>query len=169
MRYADIIYNDVVNAKGISITFYLQGCSHRCYNCFNEETWDFNGGKILTDKIIKESLLSIKPYENFYDNLVLLGGDPLQNLIATYKIIRYFKIYFPRKKIWCYTGYTWEELIESKNPLMKRCLRNIDILIDGKFQDDLKDLNLKYRGSSNQRIINSKKSLIDGKIIEGIV
>lgn len=144
MKYASIVYNDVVNSDGIALTFYCQGCTHHCKGCFNKETWDFNGGKDFGDNELKEIEYNLKNYP--YDNVVLLGGEPFDNEEVCMKVVQLAKRY--QKNIWCYSGYTLEQLKEKDTKL----LDNIDVLIDGEFKEELKDLTLKFMGSSNQRI-----------------
>ena len=163
MRYANIVYNDIVNSNGVALTFYCQGCKHHCKGCFNTSTWDFKGGKELTCNIIDNALNVVKMFPSGYDNLVLLGGEPFQNIDTCLAIVIKFKKLFPNKNIWCYTGYAWKELIQDKEKI--NLLQYIDILIDGKFIEELRDLNLKFRGSSNQRLINVDESLKQNKII----
>lgn len=163
MRYADIVYNDIVNSNGVALTFYCQGCKHHCKGCFNTSTWDFEGGKELNSEIIDKALNVIKMFPSGYDNLVLLGGEPFQNIDSCIEIVLKFKNLFPNKKIWCYTGYTWETL---DNQIMKEyLLSQIDVLVDGRFIEELKNLKLKFRGSSNQRVIDVKESLKQNKVV----
>ena len=108
MRYAKIVYNDVVNSDGMALTFYCQGCTHHCPGCFNKDTWNFNGGNQLTDKEINEMRYALSNYP--YDNIVLLGGEPFDNIPTCMQIIELAREF--NKKIWCYSGYTLDQLID---------------------------------------------------------
>lgn len=164
MRYNDIKINDSINGEGVCVSLFVQGCSHHCKGCFNKETWDFNKGIPFGSnelEYIKRSLFLSGVKRNFS----ILGGEPLDphNVTDVIKIINNIKFVDKDIKIFVWTGYTYEELI-SMYP--KEYLKDIDILIDGKFDLSKKDLNLKLRGSSNQRIIDVKKSLEQNEICE---
>ena len=154
MRYASIRKMDISNGEGIGVALFVQGCPHRCYNCFNPETWDFNGGQLFTEQTLEEFIdLAKRPH---IERVSILGGEPLANphemLDILYKIKQEVN-----KPIWVWTGYTIEEL----NLKQKECLDYIDYLIDGKYIDNLRNLNLKFRGSSNQRVWDIK----NGKLL----
>ena len=142
MRYANILYNDVQNTDGLSLTFYTQGCPHHCFGCFQPQTWDFNGGFELDEAKINEIEYCLRNYK--YDYLCLLGGEPLTNLKESQFMIDLCKKYQPNIKVWCYTGFLFEEIKTIK------ILNDIDVLIDGKFEKENYDATLKWRGSSNQ-------------------
>ena len=165
MRYNNIVYNDIVNGEGMRISFFSQGCNHACEGCFNKETaWNFNGGKEFTKETLNEIMLVFKLYKNGYDGLSLLGGEPFQNLEVSNLLVNTFRKEFTNTKtIWTWSGYTFEQLIQDndKLELLKKC----DVLVDGKFVEELKDVTLKFRGSSNQRIIDIQKSLKRGEIV----
>lgn len=150
MRYANIIYNDVVNTDGVALCFYTQGCTHHCNGCFSKQTWDFNGGFELTSDKISEMEYCLKNYK--YDYLCLLGGDPMDDVKTSNFIIGLCKKYQPQIKVWCYTGYDFQEIERME------ILNNIDVLVDGQFIESLKDLRLKWRGSSNQKIWRKLKN-----------
>lgn len=161
MRYAQIRKYDVANGPGIRTTIFVTGCTHNCKNCFNKEYQDFNFGdewtQSETEKIIKYlNLDEVK-------GLTILGGEPFQNEIDLYNIVKEIR-QNTQKDFWIYSGYTWEQITreENKNKLLELC----DVLVDGSFIEGLKDLTLKFRGSSNQRIIDIKKSLEQNQIIE---
>ena len=173
MRYAQIRSMDVSDGEGIGTALFVQGCPIHCYNCFNPETWDFNGGKEWTpeaeDKFIE---LAGKPYVT---RISILGGEPLaeQNLDDVLGLLNKIRVLLPKKAVWIYTGYEWEsifngEVYDSKNQkglLRSNIVQMCDVLVDGPFIDDLKDLTLKWRGSSNQRVIDVQKSMLGGKVI----
>lgn len=163
MKYAKIRKMDISNGEGVRVSLFVQGCSFHCKNCFNQETWDFNGGKEFTTAEIQKIIeLANKDY---IAGLSVLGGEPLHNnnVDEVFHIVATFKEKFPNKDIWLWTGFKFEDAI--KDSKRKFILRNIDVLIDGQFEEDKKDLTLKWRGSSNQRVIDCKKSLAENKII----
>ena len=158
MNYGKIKPVDVANGEGVRVSLFVSGCPHHCKGCFNQELWDYDAGEKITADTLKELLDACKP--SYIAGLSLLGGEPLdpKNLIGVQTIAQSFKRCFPNKTIWCYTGYRWETI--SHLPIMKY----IDVLVDGQFVEGLKDPRLKFRGSSNQRIIMVKPSLESGKI-----
>ncbi|MDD7351825.1 MAG: anaerobic ribonucleoside-triphosphate reductase activating protein [Peptoniphilaceae bacterium] len=160
MNYAQIRRYDVANGPGIRSTIFVTGCTHNCYNCFNKEYQDFSYGKAWTEKETREVIEYLKLDE--VKGLTLLGGEPFQNEIDLLKVVKDIKKEV-QKGIWVFSGYTYEEILknENKTNLLKEC----DVLVDGKFVENLKDLSLRFRGSSNQRIIDIKKSLASNKII----
>lgn len=163
MKYAKIRKMDISNGEGVRVSLFVQGCSFHCKNCFNQETWDFNGGKEFTTAEIQKIIeLADKDY---IAGLSILGGEPLHNnnVDEVFHIVTTFKEKFPNKNIWLWTGFKFEDAI--KDSKRKSILCNIDVLIDGQFEEDKKDLTLKWRGSSNQRVIDCKKSLVENKII----
>ena len=161
MRYAQIRNMDIVNGEGIGVALFVQGCPFHCKNCFNSETWDFNKGKIWDNSIQNEFFLLInKP---FIERISILGGEPLadQNVETIFSLVDEINKKFPNKKIWLYTGFEYDKVIKSKydkyNDIRIKIFDKVDYIIDGQFIDELKDLNLKYRGSTNQKIIKTKK------------
>jgi anaerobic ribonucleoside-triphosphate reductase activating protein len=152
MNYSSIRQLDIANGPGCRVSIFVSGCEHRCKNCFNPETWNFNYGKAFTDQTMEALLELLKP--EHVSGLSILGGEPLhpQNREGVLDIVRKVKSVYPSKSIWLWTGYLWEEvstfLIGS----------GVDVVVDGKFVEELKDLRLKYRGSSNQRVIDVSKS-----------
>lgn len=177
MRYAQIRSMDLSDGEGVGIALFVQGCHFHCPSCFNQDTWDFDGGKEWTEKT-KETFLKLadKPY---IKRVSFLGGECLanENLEGVYDVIKDVKELFPDKKIWMYTGYTWESIfnpIVTDNldlerdrfiKLRKEIVKMTDILIDGQYIHEQRDMNLKFRGSKNQRVIDVKESLKQGKII----
>ena len=174
MNYEKIDKCSVSNGTGVRTVLWVSGCDIHCRNCQNPQTWDFNSGIPFTEDTMQEILYDLsKPY---IKGLTLSGGHPLDphNLPEVYKIVKRVKMVFPNKDIWLYTGYTWEQIIEkdkiyedhevnSPSPLdvVKLC----DVLVDGAYIDELRDISLAFRGSSNQRIIDVQKSLAENKVI----
>lgn len=150
MNYNAIVKDDLINGEGARVSLFVSGCSHGCKGCFNEETWDYRFGHEFNDKVLDELLIALD--KSYISGLSLLGGDPLmkKNIDEVIKICSKVKSKFPDKNIWCWTGYTLEE-VQSNHA--STILEYIDVLIDGKFVEELKDLNLPFRGSSNQRIL----------------
>lgn len=169
MNYAKVYYNDVANGVGCRTALFVSGCTHHCKGCFNEITWDFNYGDNFTEKIQDEIIKSLEP--SYINGLTILGGEPMEviNQKALRPFIEKVRKKHPGKTIWLYSGYTFEELTDENN---KRChsedtmkiLECIDILVDGEFQLKNRDISLRFRGSSNQRIIDVQKSLTEGNI-----
>ncbi len=160
MRYAQIRETDVANGVGIRVSLYVQGCSRKCKGCFNPETWDFSGGKNWTEDVEKQFLhLLDRPY---IKGVTILGGEPLEgsNRQEVTTLAKRIKAYAPHKTIWIYTSYLYEELLEES----KELLESIDVLVDGMFEEELKDTSLHFRGSSNQRVIQVGRSLEENKI-----
>lgn len=162
-RYALIRTMDISNGEGIGISLFVQGCHFHCKNCFNPETWDFNGGKEWNEEV-KERFIKLANGEHV-NRISILGGEPLcqENVETILDLCRELKKLYPQKKIWIYTGYTWEYLVNQD--FTKKLLENIDVLVDGPYVDELQDFNLRFRGSSNQRIINVSESLERGEVI----
>ncbi len=153
-RYAGLITNDFANGTGVCVSFWTQGCPHRCPGCHNPETWDFDGGKELpTD--IKGQIIKAICANGIIRNFSILGGEPLcpQNLEEVDNIITSVRTAFPHIKIFIWTGYTLEELQKIKNFHIINILSQIDVLIDGLYKEDEKDITLELRGSKNQRIL----------------
>ena len=164
MHYADIKYPDVANGLGVRVSLFVSGCRRHCPECFNKEAQDFKYGKPFTDTEITfiESKLQLPQVRG----LSLLGGEPMEieNVTELLPLCKYLKSTYTNKDIWCYTGYTLEELLNRNNIATKELLKYIDILVDGDFQIDKKGLSLKFRGSSNQRIIDVQKTLKSNKV-----
>lgn len=152
MRYNTIITNDVTNGEGVCVSFFVQGCPHHCSGCFNPETWDFNGGKLYNENV-KWQIIKAISANGIERNFSILGGEPLapQNIKMVEEIVTAVRIAYPNIKIFLWTGYNFENLdFDNKN--YDNILSNIDVIIDGKFIEEQKDLSLKLRGSSNQNI-----------------
>lgn len=169
MHYATIKKHDVANGTGVRVSLFVSGCTHHCKNCFNEEAWDFSYGKEYTEAVTEEILTALSP--DYIQGLSLLGGEPFDphNQEEVLRLLRRFKARYPEKDVWCYTGYDLEkELLSGKLEQPERIremLSMIDILVDGRFVDELKNPKLRFKGSSNQRIIRAKDSLKAGKLI----
>lgn len=169
MNYADINQYDVANGLGIRVSLFVSGCTHHCKNCFNKETWDFQYGNPFTEDEIHMILDYLKP--SYVSGLSLLGGEPFEpeNQEGLLPLVRKVKEVYPEKDIWCYTGYLFDEDICGKMldhvPETRELLSYIDILIDGPFVEERKNLKIRFRGSDNQRIIDVKKTREAGKII----
>ena len=163
MNYHNIKTDDMLNGDGLRVTCWVSGCSIRCFNCYNPQTWDFNSGIPFTDDTMQEILYDLsKPY---IKGLTLSGGHPLdtQNAPKVLEIVKRVKMVFPNKDIWIYTGYVWEDII--KDDTLKEILKRTDVLVDGAYIDELRDISLPFRGSSNQRIIDVQESLNQNKVI----
>lgn len=163
MRYADIKPNDSVNGEGVCVSLFVQGCNNFCEGCFNKETWDFNGGKPFGGRELQyiKCLLTANGIKR---NFSVLGGEPLHsnNIKEVTTIINEIKTFDNSIKVYVWTGYLYEDLLKKYG---EKIFKNIDVLIDGKFEEDKKDITLKLRGSKNQRIINVQKSLKGNKIV----
>ncbi len=162
MRIAGFVEESIVDGPGFRIVIFFQGCAHHCYGCHNPETWDFEGGKEVSFDLIKK-IIDDNPYA---DGITLSGGDPLYQIDASTKIAEYAKS--KGLDVILYTGFLFEEVLEmtKANQRLKDLLNNVDTLIDGPFILEQRHLSLKFRGSSNQRIIDVKKSLMQNKIVE---
>lgn len=160
MNFAQIRKYDVANGPGIRTTIFVTGCTHKCPNCFNEEYQDFNFGNPWTRKETDEVIEDLKLDE--VKGLTVLGGEPFQNEVDLLQVLRDIKKEI-QKDIWIFSGYTYEEILKDEDK--KKLLEECDILVDGRFVEALKDLSLRFRGSSNQRIIDIKKSLEANKVV----
>ena len=162
MRIAGFVEESIVDGPGFRIVIFFQGCAHHCYGCHNPETWDFEGGKEVSFDLIKK-IIDDNPYA---DGITLSGGDPLYQIDASTEIAEYAKS--KGLDVILYTGFLFEEVLErtKANQRLKDLLNNVDTLIDGPFILEQRHLSLKFRGSSNQRIIDVKKSLMQNKIVE---
>ncbi len=169
MNYATIKYYDIANGQGVRTSLFVSGCTHKCKGCFNSEAWDFKYGKPFTKEVEDEIILSLK--EDFIDGLSLLGGEPFEiaNQKALLPFLKRVKEKYPNKNVWCYTGYLFDKdlLTESrvKTEDTIEMLKLIDVLVDGKFIEELKDISLQFKGSSNQRIIDVQKSLKENQVM----
>ena len=163
MNYEKIDKCSVSNGLGVRTVLWVSGCDIHCKNCHNQSTWDFNSGIPFTDDTMQELLYDLsKPY---IKGCTLSGGHPLDphNAPKVLEIVKRVKMVFPNKDIWIYSGYEWEDII--KDETLREILKYTDVLVDGAYVDELRDISLAFRGSSNQRIIDVEKSLIENKVI----
>ena len=167
MNYAVIKKFDIANGPGVRVSLFVSGCRHRCKNCFNSEAWDFSFGKPFTSEVEDEIISALKPLH--IEGFSLLGGEPFEpeNQGPLAEFLEKLKNELPDKTIWCYTGFLFDEQLLKGTvgniETVKKMLDNIDVLVDGKFVEELKSPDLLFRGSSNQRIIDVKKSLEKGE------
>ena len=157
---ADLQTDSIVDGPGLRAVLWTQGCNHHCKNCQNPQTWDFNGGGLVPIDMVFEAIDELV----YQDGLTISGGDPMYQPEACNKIAKYAKS--KGLNIWVYTGFTFEEILKlnEKNPIYLEFLKNIDILVDGKFIFEKRNLGLLFRGSSNQRLIDVRKTLELGTI-----
>ena len=170
MNYGNIKNLDIANGEGIRVSLFVSGCTHHCKNCFNPETWDFNYGKPFTEDTENQILQMLQPA--FVAGITLLGGEPFDphNQPALLKLVKKIKqTYGDTKTIWSFSGYVYDkDLVKGGRAYCEatdELLKNLDVLVDGPFVENLKNLSLKFRGSSNQRVIDMKKTLAQNKII----
>lgn len=169
MNYCELKLNDVANGPGVRVSLFVSGCTHRCKGCFNVESWDFNAGKEFTEETENIIMDALKP--DYVKGITLLGGEPFEkvNQQGLLPFLRKIKEKYPEKDIWCFTGYLFD-----KDILERMCkewvetpelLRLIDVLVDGEFILEQRNLMLKFKGSENQRTIDVKRSLETGKTV----
>ena len=168
MRYASMRNLDISNGENIGVSLFVQGCHFHCNNCFNSETWDFEGGYSWTEKSIKDFLNLVN--RSYIKRVSILGGEPLtsRNVEEIFRLISTIRKLFPTKTIWLYTGFTWEQIMNPTNSddiLRKEIVSQCDVVVDGEYIDELRDITLKWRGSSNQRVIDVKKSIEKGEVV----
>ena len=158
MQYAGLIKNDFSAAPGVSVSFYTQGCPHRCPGCHNPETWDFKGGKEFTADILEEIIEALQA-NGIKRSFCILGGEPLcpENEFLTCMVVRHVKEKLPDTEIYVWTGYTYDQLKVNANPHLQNILQLIDYIIDGPYVEAERDITLPMRGSRNQRVIKIDK------------
>ncbi len=169
MYYGEIKRNDIANGEGVRVTLFVSGCTNCCKGCFQPETWDFNYGKPFTQETEELILKALEP--SYINGLTLLGGDPFEprNQRDLLPFVKKVRALYPNKTIWAFSGFTYEEL--TKDGSYCRCdetdelLSLLDILVDGRFVEELKNISLVFRGSSNQRIIDMNKTRQTGEIV----
>lgn len=173
MYYADIKQYDVANGPGVRVSLFVSGCTHHCKNCFNEVTWDFHYGNEFTESEIDRIIKYMEP--SYVKGITLLGGEPLEhtNQQGLLVLLRKLHEVYPQKDVWCFTGYDFDKDVKGRMlkewPETAELLSYIDVLVDGPFIEELKSVSLRFKGSSNQRTIDVKKSLESGEtvIVEG--
>lgn len=167
MFYGSIKNLDIANGEGVRVSLFVSGCRNHCENCFQPETWDFQYGKPYTEETQAHILSLLAP--SYVDGLSLLGGEPFEpeNQRALVSLLRAVRESYPDKNVWCYSGYTLEQLTGGAHPhceVTGELLSLIDVLVDGRYVEALKDISLRFRGSSNQRIIDVQTTLKTGKL-----
>lgn len=169
MNYCEIKKCDIADGLGVRVSLFVSGCTHHCKGCFQPETWDFDYGNIFSKDTENEILKALKP--DYIKGLTLLGGEPFEpeNQKELLPFLKKVKETYPNKDVWCYTGYLMDSellsLSRARCEYTDEMLSLIDILVDGEFVEEKRNLMLKFRGSENQRIIDVKKSLADKKIV----
>lgn len=169
MNYAAIKNCDIANGFGVRVSLFVSGCTHHCKDCFNPETWSFNYGTPYTKET--ENYIIQLLQADYIKGITLLGGEPMEevNQKELVNLLRRIKTELPNKDIWCYTGYTYDTDLKQNGKAhyqyTDEILSYLDVLVDGEFKTDLKNLSLKFRGSSNQRVIDVKKSLNENKVV----
>ncbi len=170
MHYCELKKCDIANGEGVRTVLFVSGCTNRCEECFQPETWDFHYGEPFTREVEDEIIASCKPY--YINGLTLLGGDPFEpsNQEALVPFLKRFLDECPDKTVWCFTGFTldeelWRDGSHPRTALTDEMLSMIDVLVDGRYVKALKDISLRFRGSSNQRIINVPASIKEHQVI----
>lgn len=165
LYYHDITHEDEKNGDGIRTVLWVSGCEHHCPGCQNPQTWEYNSGIPFDKNALNEILTSLKP--DYITGITFSGGDPLHpnNLEEVLHLCMIIKRIRADKTIWLYTGYTYECLLSCKNFYFKEILKLVDVLVDGRYDETLRDVELKWRGSSNQRVIDVQKSLKSGEVV----
>ncbi len=169
MNFATFRTHDVANGPGVRVSLFVSGCTHRCPGCFNSEAWDFFYGEEYTEELEEKIIFALAP--DYIKGFSLLGGEPFEpeNQAVLAPLLEKIKMAYPHKTVWCYTGYDLEADILAHRlgdaDITDRMIRCIDVLVDGEFVQEKKDLSLRFRGSSNQRIINVPATLAAGEII----
>ncbi len=175
MKYGEIKYCDIANGPGVRTSLFVSGCTHHCKNCFNPQTWDFGFGEEFTEKEAEKILESLEPA--YISGFTVLGGEPMEpeNQKGILPLMKRVRETYPDKNIWIYSGYIFDTEIIGKMldnvPETRKILELTDVIVDGRFVEELKSLALKFRGSSNQRVIDVQKSLREGRtvLVEGLV
>ena len=160
MKYNKIRKMDIANGPGVRVSIFFQGCAFHCKNCFNPETWSFTGGEEFNDEVIESIIKLCEP--DHITGLSMLGGEPMhpKNIEGTTKLAKRFKEVYPNKSLWSWSGFLFDKDLKDKE-----VMQYLDVLVDGQFMDELKDPRLKWRGSSNQRVIDVQKSLKKGEVV----
>ena len=170
MHVGEVMTADVANGEGMRVSVFVSGCRNHCKGCFQPQTWDFNYGREYTPEI--EQFIIDELSKSYYDGITILGGDPMEpeNQEPILRLLRRIKKELPDKNVWAYTGYVYDrDLVPGGKRFVdgvtRELLESIDILIDGRFVEELKNLMLNFRGSGNQRIIKMKETLETGKVV----
>lgn len=170
MHVGEVMTADVANGEGMRVSVFVSGCRNHCKGCFQPQTWDFNYGREYTPEI--EQFIIDELSKSYYDGITILGGDPMEpeNQEPVLRLLRRIKKELPDKNVWAYTGYVYDrDLVPGGKRFVdgvtRELLESIDILIDGRFVEELKNLMLNFRGSSNQRIIKMKETLENGEVV----
>lgn len=164
MNYSEIKYCDIANGPGIRTSLFVSGCRRHCKNCFNQMTWDFGYGSAFTEEVKEKIFESLEP--EYVDGVTLLGGEPFEpeNQRGLLPFVKELKQRFPHKSIWAFSGNTLEEILKGRAhcEVTDELLSLLDVLVDGPFVQELYDISLQFRGSTNQRILDLKESLKEG-------
>lgn len=172
MYYGAIKKNDVADGPGVRVTIFVSGCTHHCEDCFQPETWNFEYGQLFTPETEEEILEALKP--EYITGLTLLGGEPMEpvNQRVLVPFLHRVKETYPNKNIWCFSGYLYDELVgwiigygRARCEVTDEMLSMIDVLVDGEFEKDKRNLMLKFRGSENQRLIDMNRTREQGEVI----
>lgn len=165
MNFHNITYPDMNNGDGLRVVLWLSGCSHHCKNCQNQQTWDVNSGMLFDDSAKKELFGELE--KDYISGVTFTGGDPLHenNINELLNIIIEIKKNLPTKTIWLYTGYYWEEIFESTFKIRQQIVSKCDVLVDGRYVDELRNISAHWVGSTNQRVIDVQKSLKENKVV----
>ena len=169
MNYAELKKTDIANGEGVRVSLFVSGCTRHCKNCFNSIAWDFSYGKPFGEAAEREVMEALSPY--YIRGLSLLGGDPFEpaNQRGLLPFLKRVRKELPAKDIWCYTGYTFQDGMlkepQANCEATRELISLLDVLVDGPFIEEYKDIRLKFRGSSNQRVIDVKKTLASGEVV----
>lgn len=164
MNYATIKSHDIANGPGVRVSLFVSGCTHHCKDCFNEEAWDFDFGQPFDDAVMEQILELLAP--DYIRGITYLGGEPLdpRNQAGLLELTRRIRARYPKKSIWCFTGYVWEALPQVPE-VTQALISQLDVLVDGPFLAEQKNLRLRFRGSENQRLIDIPGTLAAGRVV----
>ena len=170
MNYSEIKTCDIANGPGVRTSIFVSGCRNKCPDCFNPETWGFKSGKLFTEDTINYIIETMEP--NYVDGLSILGGEPLEpeNQFTVLQLINKVKYVYPKKTIWLWTGFVWEDILNNPDCransfITHTIISDVDVVVDGPFEKDKKDLMLRFKGSSNQRLIDIHKSCATNEVV----
>ncbi len=164
MNYATIKSHDIANGPGVRVSLFVSGCTHHCKDCFNQEAWDFDYGQRFDDAVMEQILELLAP--DYIRGITYLGGEPLdpRNQAGLLELTRRIRARYPKKSIWCFTGYVWEALPQVPE-VTQALISQLDVLVDGPFLAEQKNLRLRFRGSENQRLIDVPGTLAAGRVV----